>query len=73
MMQFYFLYVIIDVPLYNILIHLVFYTIETCGNMHECNGFKISNQVYSAQEISKDVGIAYPVAVIQPGDKQLGV
>ena len=69
----YFLYAMIDVPLYNVISHLVCYTIETSGNMHERNGFKISNQVSSAQELSKETRIAYPVAVIQLGDKQLGV
>ena len=69
----YFLYVMIDVPLHNVIGHLVCYTIETSGNMHEWNGFKISNQVSSAQEHSKEARIVYPVVVIQIGDKQLGV
>ena len=33
----------------------------------------MSNQVSSAQEFSKEVGIAYKVAFIQLDDKQLGV
>ena len=60
----YFLYVMIDVPLYNIISHLVYYTIETSGNTHEQNGFKMYNQVSSAQEISKETSIMYPVVVI---------
>ena len=69
----YFLYVIIDVPLLNNIGHLVCYTIETSGNMHEWNGFEISNQVSSAQEHYKEARTAYLVTVIQLGYKQLGV
>ena len=78
-MQFYFLYVMMNMPLYNVIIHLVYYTIEACytieasRNMYECDGFKISNQLFSAQEFSKKETIAYPVVVVQLGDKQLGV
>ena len=69
----YFLYAIINVPLHNVIIHLVFYTIETSRNMHEWNGFEMSNQVSSAHELSKEAGITYPVVDIQLDDKQLGV
>ena len=73
MMQFYFLYTMIDVPLYNIIIHLVYYIIETFGNMHECNGLKMYNQMSSAQELSKETRISPLIVVIQQGNKQLGV
>ena len=69
----YFLYAMIDVPLYNAINHLVCYTIENFGNMHEWNEFKMSNQVSSVQEHSKETGITYLIVVIQLGDKQLGV
>ena len=51
---FYFLYAMMNVPLYNVISHLVCYTIEVSVNMCECNGFKISNQLFSAQELSND-------------------
>ena len=41
--------------------------------MYECDGFKISNQLFSVEKISKKGRIAYLVEVIQLGDKQLGV
>ena len=69
----YFLYAMIDVTLQNIISHLVCYSIETYGNMHEWNGFKMFNQVASVQEIYKETRITQLVAVIQMGDKQLGV
>ena len=62
-----------DVPLQNAISHLECYTIETSWNMHECNGFKMSKQISSAHEISKETRITYLIAVIQLGDKQLGV
>ena len=49
----YFLYAMIDVPLKNIISHLIYYTIETFGNMHEWNRLEMSNQLSSAQEFSK--------------------
>ena len=69
----YFLHAMIDMTLQNFFNHLVCYTIDTFGNMHECNGFKMSNQMSSAQKLSKETRIAYPIVVIQLGDKQLGV
>ena len=68
-----FLYVIMNVLIQNVVSHLIYYTIEFSGNMCECNGFKCSNHLFSAQEFSKEVGITYPVVVVKLGDKQLGV
>ena len=69
----YFLYAIIDVPLQNVIRLFTSYTIDTFGNMHERNRFKMSHQVSSSQEILKEIGIEYLVEFIQLGDKQLGV
>ena len=44
-----FLYVVLDVPIYNIISHLICDTIEVSGNMCECDGFKCSNHLFSAQ------------------------
>ena len=64
-----FLYAMMNMPLQNIISHLVYYTIEVSGNIYECDGFKISNKLFNAQELSKDTTTVYPVAVIQLGDK----
>ena len=66
-----FLCVMMNVPIQNVNSHLIHYTIDVSGNMCECDGFKCSNHLFSAQEFSKEVGIAYPVVVVKLGDKQL--
>ena len=68
-----FLYAVMNIPFYNIVSHFICHTIEVSGNMCECNGFKYSNHLFSAQEFSKEAGITYPAVVVQQGDKQLGV
>ena len=68
-----FLYVMMNMPFYSIVIHLICHTFEVSGNICECNGFKSSNQLFSEQEFSKKERIVYLVAVIQLRDKQLGV
>ena len=61
-----------NMPFENVISHLICYAIEFSGNMCECNGFKFSNHLFSAQEFSKKERIVYPVAVIQLGDKVVG-
>ena len=48
-------------------------TIEVPQNMCECDGFKCSDHVFSVLVLSKEVGIANLVVVVQLRNKQLGV
>ena len=68
-----FLYVVMDVPIQNIISHLICDTIEVSGNMCECDGFKCSNHLFSVQEFSKEAGITYLIVIVQLRNKQLGV
>ena len=43
-----FLYAVMDVPIYNIVSHLIYDTIEVSGNMCEFDVFKCSNHLFSA-------------------------
>ena len=59
-----FLYAIMNVPIQNVISHLICYTIEVSGNMCECNGLKCSNHLFSAQEFSKEARVTYLVVVV---------
>ena len=61
------LYAIMIVPVYNIISHLICNTIEVSGNMCECDGFKCSNHLFSAQELSKEARITYPITIVHLG------
>ena len=41
--------------------------------MCECNGVKLSAKLFCMQEFSKEAGITHLVAVVELGDKKLGV
>ena len=64
-----FLYAVVDMPIYNIVSHLICDTIEVSRNMCECDGFKCSNHLLSVQVLSKEVGIPYPIVVVQLRNK----
>ena len=66
-----FLYAAVDVPIQNIISHLICDTIEVLGNMCECDG--CFDHVISAQVLSKEAGITDLVVVVQLRNKQLGV
>ena len=68
-----FLYAVMDVPIYNIVSHLICDIIEVFGNMCECDGFKCSKHLFSVQVLSKEAGITYPIVVVQLRNKKLGV
>ena len=68
-----FLYAVMDVPIQNIVSHLIYDTIEVPGNMCECDGFKCSDHVFSAQVLSKEAGTANLVMVVQLRNKQLRI
>ena len=68
-----FLYAVVDVPIWNIVSHLICDSIEVSGNMCECDGFKCSNHLFSVQVLSKEAGIMYSIVVVQLRNKQLGV
>ena len=75
MMQFFlfFLYAMMNMPILTVISHLMCYTIEVARNMCECDGFKCSNHLFSAQVLSKEAGIVSSVVVVQLRNKQLGV
>ena len=41
--------------------------------MCECDGFKLSAKLFCTQEFAKEAGITHLVAVVELGDKKLGV
>ena len=65
--------VMIYMPLENVVFHLVYDTIVMSWDMCEWNEIKLSNQIFSTKELSKEGNIVYPIQVVQLGDKQLGV
>ena len=68
-----FLCVIMNVPIYNFISHLIHYTTEESRNMCECDGFKCSNHLFSAQELSKEERITYPIVVVQLRNTEMRV
>ena len=63
------LYGMIDMPIEDIISHLICNTILSSWDMCECNGFKLSAKLFCTQEFSKEARIAHLVAVVELGDK----
>ena len=59
----------IDMPIEDIIGHLICDTILSSWDMCECNGFKLSAKLFCTQEFSKEARIMHLVAVVELGDK----
>ena len=47
------LYGVIDMPIWDVIGHLIYDTILSSGDMRECDGFKLSAKFFCTQEFSK--------------------
>ena len=63
------LYGMIDMPIEDVICHFICDTIVSSGDMCECDGFKMSTELFYTQEFSKEAGITHLVAVVEMGDK----
>ena len=57
----------IDMPIEDIIGHLIYDTILSSCDMCECNRFKLSAKLFCTQEFSKEARIAHLVAVVELG------
>ena len=55
----------IDMPIEDIIGHLICDTIVSSWDMCECDGFKLSAKLFCTQEFSKQAGVTHLVAVVE--------
>ena len=59
------LYGVIDMPIQDVICHLVCDTILSSWDMCGCDGFKLLAELFCTQEFSKEAGITYLVAIVE--------